>query len=193
MILEHHFRFIVGQWWSSYIVGIEVVEGCLWCMEKSEGGWEGKLKGKIKNETTRLSAGIWQSQEIQNEGINIFNTQMRKLQRKATNKLQYLYKFLTSFQAMNNKQYGSWNECFNWEGYGRMIDTDIESKIKEIRKCWTDIPTNFHHMPTTATHELLAHTKNQAPIFRFIQKRIRYKLNISINEGDSGRVKKRWW
>ena len=100
---------------------------------------------------------------------------------------------LTSFQAINHKQYGSWNESLNWEDYGGMIDTGIESKIKGIIKYWTDIPTNFHHMPTTATHELLAHTKNQAPIFRFIQKRIRYKLNISINEGDSGRVKKRWW
>ena len=42
----------------------------------------------------RLSAGIPQSQGIQNEGINIFNTQMRKLQRKTTNKLQYLYNIL---------------------------------------------------------------------------------------------------
>ena len=94
LILEHHFRLIVSERWSGYIVSIEVVEGCLWCMEKSEGGWEGKLKGQIKNETTRLSAGISQSQEIQNEGIIIFDTQMRKLRRKATNKLQYLYNIL---------------------------------------------------------------------------------------------------
>ena len=60
------------------------------CGEKSR-RLRRKLEGQIKNETIRLSAGILQSQGVRNEGINIFNTQMRKLQRKATDKLQYLY------------------------------------------------------------------------------------------------------
>ena len=111
---------------------------------------------------------------------------------------------LTSFQAINHKQYGSWNESLNWEDYGGMIDTGIESKIKGIIKYWTDIPTNFHHMPTTSTWNTCS-DKNQTPIFRFAQKRC-WNNNIRrlwtgyecINEGDSGRVYKKmmiviWW